>query len=188
MKTKSILLALCGLAISFNSCSDDDDNDPVIENEEEVITNVNFTLTADGADPVTFTWVDADGEGPAEAVAVGGTLKANTTYSAKLELSNVQNGETEDVTEEIEEEDEEHQLFYSTNISGLSVTYTDKDGEGNPIGLETELKTGAAGKGTITIFLRHEPNKSAEGVAEGNIANAGGVNELDATFDVDVVE
>lgn len=186
MKTKSIVFAFLALGISFTSCSDDDD--PVIENQEEVITNVNFTLTATGADPVTFTWVDADGEGPAAPVAVGGTLKANTTYTANLELLNVQNEETEDVTAEIKEEDEEHQLFYTTNISGLSVAYTDEDEDGNPLGLATTITTGDAAKGTITILLRHEPNKGAEGVAEGNIANAGGANELDATFDIDVVE
>ena len=41
--------------------------------------------------------------------------------------------------------------------------------DGNPVGLATSLTTGAAGSGTYTIHLEHEPEKSASGVASGDI-------------------
>ena len=41
--------------------------------------------------------------------------------------------------------------------------------------------------GLLTITLRHQPNKEAAGVADGDIINAGGESEAMATFEVSVV-
>ncbi|MEZ7887763.1 MAG: type 1 periplasmic binding fold superfamily protein, partial [Flavobacteriales bacterium] len=60
------------------------------------------------------------------------------------------------------------------------------DEEGNPIGLSTVLTTGEMGSGTITVTLRHEPNKDAAGVSSGDIANAGGETDIEVTFNVEI--
>jgi hypothetical protein len=57
--------------------------------------------------------------------------------------------------------------------------YADADGDGNPIGLRNRATTPAAGSGTITAILRHMPNKSAAGVASGDITNAGGDTDIE---------
>ncbi|WP_029209417.1 hypothetical protein [Aquimarina agarilytica] len=193
MKMKKIALALCSLSIAFTSCGDDDDNnavkpDPVVPNQEEVITNINFTLTPTTGTPVVLKFEDLDGDGGNAPTITGGTLKANTTYTGVLELLNNQNGKSENVTEEIIEEDEDHQLFYASSIKGVTIAYTDKDADNNPLGITTTVTTGDAGMGNINLKLRHQPNKSAEGVKEGKIGNAGGVTEADVTFDINVVE
>lgn len=92
----------------------------------------------------------------------------------------------EDVSEEVREEDEEHQFFFSTTVDGLSIAYDDMDEDDNPIGLATRLTTGNAADGTMTIILRHEPDKKASGVSGGNIANAGGETDIEVTFNVSV--
>lgn len=92
----------------------------------------------------------------------------------------------EDITEEIEEEDDEHQFFFTSSVGGWSVSYDDADGEGNPVGLATKLTTTGAGSGSLTVILRHEPDKSASGVAGGSITNAGGETDIEVTFDVEV--
>ena len=46
------------------------------------------------------------------------------------------------------------------------------------------LTTGDAASGNITIILRHEPVKDAEGVSDGDITNAGGETDISVTFPV----
>ncbi|MFT6148889.1 MAG: hypothetical protein ACJAUH_001575, partial [Saprospiraceae bacterium] len=85
-----------------------------------------------------------------------------------------------------EEEAEEHQFFFQTTLNDLEVIYDDQDADGNPIGLTTTVTTGNSDTGTITIILKHEPNKSAAGVINGDITNAGGETDIEVTFGVDV--
>ena len=112
------------------------------------------------------------------------TLAANTTYMGTITLLNEQEDPAEDITEEVEEEALEHQFFFQTTVSGLSVSYNDEDSEGNPIGLSTNVTTTNSGSGTLTITLRHQPDKSAANVSDGDITNAGGETDISVTFDV----
>lgn len=63
-----------------------------------------------------------------------------------------------------------------------NITYLDLDENGNPLGLEFSLQTGAPSIGNFTITLRHDLDKFAEGVSEGNITNAGGDTDISVTF------
>ena len=62
----------------------------------------------------------------------------------------------------------------------------DEDENGNPIGIHFELQTVGPNSGPLTIELRHEPNKDAEGASEGNSDNAGGETDISVTFGVEV--
>ena len=184
MNYKFGILLFIVTAVTFSSCKKDK---TVIPNEEEVITTLNYTLTpVGGGTAVTMTFRDVDGDGGNDPVITGGVLAANTTYTGAMELLNETESPAEDITEEIEEEDADHQFFYSTTVNGLSVSYTDQDDDGNPVGLKTEVSTTGTGTGEMTVILRHEPNKSGAGVSSGNIANAGGETDIEVTFDVDV--
>jgi hypothetical protein len=93
----------------------------------------------------------------------------------------------EDITEEVEEEDEAHQFFFTlTAALDMTVSYDDEDDNGDPVGLVNTVTTTGASSGTLTIILRHEPNKDAAGVADGNITNAGGDTDVQAEFDVTI--
>lgn len=184
MKIFKYVFALI-LVITLASCSDDDTPEPV--NEEEVITTLTATLTATDAATVTLQIRDLDGDGPdAPVISSPNVLLPNTTYQGRIELLNETESPAEDITEEVEEEDEEHQLFFSTTGNITSVTYNDTDGNGNPVGLSFTVTTGDAGSGTITITLRHEPNKTADGVSDGDITNAGGETDITVTFDITI--
>ncbi|MEN8928705.1 MAG: type 1 periplasmic binding fold superfamily protein [Flavobacteriales bacterium] len=174
------------LVATLSSCKKDEE-DPIIPNEEEVITTLKYTLTpSTGGTPVVLTFQDLDGDGGNAPTITGGTINANTSYTGAIELLNETESPAEDITAEVAEEDDEHQLFFEPSASDISVAYTDMDDDGNPIGLATTLTTMAASTGTIKITLRHEPAKSAAGVSAGDITNAGGETDIEVTFSLDV--
>jgi len=183
MKKLSLLITLFSTILIFTACK----KDPEEVVDEEVITTLRYTLTPDsGGTPVVLSFQDLDGDGGDAPIVMGGTLAANETYSGVMVLLNESESPAEDVTEEIEEDDDHHQFFFQSTLDGLSVSYDDEDGDGNPLGLKTNLSTGSAGSGQLTVTLRHEPNKSASGVADGNIENAGGETDIEVEFDIDV--
>jgi len=183
MKKLSLLITLFSTILIFTACK----KDPEEVVDEEVITTLRYTLTPDsGGTPVVLSFQDLDGDGGDAPIVMGGTLAANETYSGVMVLLNESESPAEDVTEEIEEDDDHHQFFFQSTLGGLSVSYDDEDGDGNPLGLKTNLSTGSAGSGQLTVTLRHEPNKSASGVADGNIENAGGETDIEVEFDIDV--
>ena len=177
-------LALIAVSIFLiGSCKKDD---PEIPNEEELITTLIYTLTPEsGGTPIEFSFRDLDGDGGNAPIITEGTLDANTTYNGSLVLLNETESPAGDITEEIEEEDEDHQFFFNVSSSlELDISYDDQDGNGNPIGLATIAVSGNASQGQLTIVLRHEPNKTAAGVSDGDITNAGGETDIEVTFDV----
>ncbi|MDZ4846690.1 MAG: hypothetical protein SH857_14205 [Chitinophagales bacterium] len=185
MKTKKWLLVLTTLSFSvfLNGCKDDSP-DPV--NEEELITTLRLTFTPTAGSPVVLQYQDLDGDaGGNPPVLTGDTLNANTAYAVVVEVLNESVDPADNITEEVEEEGEEHQFFFQfSSALNLSFTYSDLDAGGYPIGLASSAQAGAASMGTLTVTLRHEPNKHATGVEDGDMTNAGGETDIEVTFDV----
>ena len=172
------------LAFILFSCSNDDSPSPV--NEEEVITTVTVTLV-NGSNTIILKSQDLDGNGPnSPVVTISGNLDANSTYLGTIEFLNELQNPAEDITLEIKEEGVDHQIFYQLANSLGSFSYDDVDDNGDPIGVEFTLSTGNAGSGTLTITLRHEPNKDASGVSSGDITNAGGSTDAQINFPITV--
>ena len=88
----------------------------------------------------------------------------------------------DNITAEVQAEDEDHQFFYTPTNNIATIAYTDQDANGNPVGLTFTVTTTAATTGNLTVVLRHEPNKSATGVSDGDITNAGGETDIEVTF------
>jgi len=186
MKIKFFGALAISLLVGLSACKKEQET-PTVPNEEEVITTLTYTLTPTaGGTPVVFSFKDLDGDGGNDPVIVHADLKANTEYMGVIELLNEQETPAEDITAEIKEEDDEHQFFYQNDISGLHVHYMDQDDNGKPVGLKTHVVTGAQGSGVLTVTLRHQPDKSASGVSDGEIANAGGETDIEVTFNVNV--
>jgi hypothetical protein len=185
MKAKQILFGLLGLYIIIG-CKKKDN--PIIPNEEELITTMIYNLISqDQTDTVVMRFQDLDGEGGNAPIITGGTLKNGTAYNGTVLLLNEQKTPAEDITLEVMAEAEEHQFFYQA-LSGLdlSIAYADADQNGNPIGIKSIITTNAVSNGELVVILRHEPDKFATGVASGDITNAGGETDILVSFDVDI--
>lgn len=160
------------------------DPDPV--NETELITTINMTWTPEGSGaPVLFQFRDLDGAGGSAPLITVGDLMPNTTYSVEVEMLNETTNPATNITNEIILEGTEHQFFFATTEGiTLSFSYDDTDTNGAPIGVKTTMFTGDAATGKLQLTLRHDLNKGASGVAQGDITNAGGDTDAQVEFDL----
>jgi hypothetical protein len=182
MKTSIPLLSIIAL-LFMTSCTDDDA--VTIINEEELITTVELELTnsADATNVVLFKSVDIDGEGPDDPViTITGTVNANSTYQGAVRFLNESIAPSENITEEVIEESNEHEVFYISSITDLTITKTDVDVNGNPLGVFVTFQTGAIGTGTLIVVLRHEPIKPNDNTLIG----AGGETDAEVSFNFEV--
>ena len=186
---------LVGLIVTgglFTSCGDDDA--PAAENEEEVIDLVTLTFTPQGGG----TPVVAKAEGP------GGinfeydviNLDINTTYDLSIMVENSEEGEN--ITEEIEEEDDEHMFFFSFtedifsdpagngNVDNRSddINYNDQDADGNPVGLATTWTTAgtSSSNGDFQVILKHQP----DGIKTATSTSTDGESDIELTWTINI--
>lgn len=182
MKTIKLLAILFIAGLTFTACSDDDHDHDDHDHEEEVITTATYTLT-NGSDVVTLKYQDSDGEGGNPGTyTVSGPLTANSIYTGVIKLENETETPADDVTVEVKNEADEHEFFYTSSISNVTITKTDNDGNGNPLGITTKVITGTAGSGNLTVVLKHEPKKPND----GTVSDAGGSTDLEVSFSITV--
>ncbi|NCT18100.1 MAG: type 1 periplasmic binding fold superfamily protein [Flavobacteriaceae bacterium CG_4_8_14_3_um_filter_34_10] len=184
MKNLKIIVLFFTATLFLTSCSrNDNGGDPI--NEEELITTLRVTLVTNQGPNVVIEYRDLDGDGPnAPIITSSSDLLANASYNASMVVLNETESPVDDITLEIKDEDIAHQFFYQVGggLNITNITYLDLDENGNPLGLEFSLQTGAPSIGNFTITLRHDLDKFAEGVSEGNITNAGGDTDISVTF------
>lgn len=174
--------AIFALAL-FVSCSNDNDT-PEPVNEEEPLTTLTVTLEPQGGGTtITLQTRDLDDDGPEPPViTISGNLTAGVTYNGTIVILNETVNPPEIITEEVEEEDVDHQFFY-TVAGGLDVTteYENFDSNGNPLGTEFTLTAGAVSSGILTFTLIHLPTKPNTGLND-----AGGETDIAAPFNVTI--
>jgi len=182
---KRVVFVLLASSALFLSC-EDEVNDPLIPNEEEVITTLTYTLTGAGS-VHTFTFQDLDGAGGNAPMITVDTITSGVSYNGSLSLLNETESPAGNITAEIFAEAEEHQFFFQSSDLALSVSYSDTDANQQPLGLLSELSASDPGDYSLTITLRHEPDKSASGVSDGDITNAGGETDIEVIFQIHVL-
>ena len=175
-KLNIILFATILISVS---CSNDQDDSPELINEEEVITTVVLTINSTDNPTQTIRW-SVDQDNSQEAIS----LKSNTEYQVAISfLDETDPSDIEDITEEVIEEADEHQVFYS--FSNISVNYssgtTDTvDSNGNPVYINSFWTATTIGSGTVQVFLIHEP------VTKTSTTRNGFGGETDVAIDIPI--
>jgi len=171
---KFSLYSLLAVGVFITGCDDDDPPPP--ENDLEVITDVTliFTNDANASDVVMAGAQDPDGAGVQELQILNEiNLDINTSYTLTFAVLNNLETPGEDIGEEVAEEDDEHQLFFSFSNDAFTspggngnidssadpIGYNDMDDNGNPLGLSTSWTTSSdpLSGGTFTARLQHQP-------------------------------
>lgn len=178
------------MLMALSACKKEDPvtppSTPPPVNEQEVITTLLVRLeNSTGGETKLLQWRDLDGPGANDPVITADTLTAAAIYNVSIEvLDESDPNNVKDITEEIAAEAAEHQFFFIVSGSNVTVAYNDADGNGAPIGLSSIWTAGDASEGTVTVILRHEPDKGAAGVSDGDITNAGGDTDIEVGFPV----
>ncbi|MEM6316790.1 MAG: T9SS type A sorting domain-containing protein [Bacteroidota bacterium] len=198
--TSSVSDGTTNFDISWNLTVVDDADAPECENEEEVIDRVTLTFTPTaGGDPVVAVASDPDGPGPQDLTVQPISLMESTAYQLSISLENTAEGEN--ITEEIQEEDDEHQFFFAFgeelfelpngdgNIDNPAdpVNYNDQDDNGLPVGLSTNWTTACTSEGNVMsnfrVVLKHQP-----GVKTATSGFNDGGTDIDITWMMTVVD
>ena len=194
MKTSKFFINTClclTLALSFTSCSDDDDTPEAVDDEEAITGLVlTFTNQDDDTDTVVLTWDDEnldevidDGEQTVE-----GEFTADGVYDAVIELFA---GDEDFLEEDILEDQaaiDAHFFVYDTDLD-FSMVRSDDDytrSDDYDLGVLTTWTAGATtGSGYISIALFHESpsvdDSDGFGDAEGTDT------DIDISFDVEIL-
>jgi hypothetical protein len=148
---------------------------------------------------VTASAQDPDGTGIQELQILGAiTLAADTEYTLTYEILNALDlTDIENIGDEILEEDNEHQFFFSFtenvfanptgdgNIDAAAdpINYNDDDENGNPVGLSTTWTTTstASSEKSFTVRLQHQPD-----VKTATSGSNDGDTDFELTFDLNI--
>ena len=114
-------------------------------------------------------------------------LDTNSTYHVGIFFYNDSDPDNiEDVTLEIIEEADVHQVFYEmTEISGFSIAAASddiKDSNGNPLFLKTNWTTTSETSGDVVAYLIHEATSKTGSTR----ADFGGATDVEIEFEVHV--
>lgn len=177
--TKTSLFFLLTTLLIIGCGKDDDGPKPTTTppiNEEELITTVKLTFVdTAGNQPTVEAWFrDPDGDGgnvPTQFDTI--RLVANTVYNTTITLLDESKNPVEDITQEVEEEADEHLFCYTPNGINLTIIRTDTDGTFE-VGITTQWATGNGSVGTTKVVLKHQP-----GVKDGTCAPGDTDVELD---------
>lgn len=193
------IIALLTFILIF-SCSKDKDPEPA--HEEEVITLVTLEVTKVGSSNTMKYNFEVEGhdhddhgeedhdddhdDHDGEHIEI--ELEANSSYNVSMLIYNdTDPNNIENITLEIIEEKDEHQVFYAiTNeLSGFSIVSASddtKDSNGNPLFIKTTWTTTGETSGEVVGYLIHEPTSKT-----GSTRNDfGGATDFEIEFEVHV--
>lgn len=180
-------LLITAAVATFSSCSKDKVETPNPD-EQELITTLRLDLTpASGGATQQFVYKVENGMGS----STPGTIRIDTiklapvtTYNAVIVVLNEKAQPVQDVTGEVISEKDEHLFFLAgspaTGAGSVSTSGGSVDGAGKPFNQAFTLTSGAAGSGSFTITLIHEPTDKNATTA----AAAGGETDAEGTFPV----
>lgn len=145
-----------GLLLALGACGE---SSTAPGGENEVISRVTLTLTPSTGGTALVTYIDdADGNGPtapSAQVAVPALVRG-VTYTGTVKFENRLSNPVEDITEEVEDEANEHRVFYTVTGTGVTVSTTDVDGQNRPLGVRfTKAVAAGATAGTTRVVLCH---------------------------------
>lgn len=188
MKSLKFLSVFFIAGLSLTACSDDDDNTPEPVNEEEVITDVSLTFTNDEGQETTYTFTDPQFRDDSYVAPVI-SLTEGETYQVEADFFNNSNPQDPEViTEEIQEEADDHFLIYQFNNATVDLMRTDgaasTDSNGIQIGLSTVWTATATSNGSVVVSLIHEAE--TKDTSDGYGSFTGGGTDAEVSFDLEI--
>ncbi len=156
---------------SFSSCKKDDPKKPVDTNPQEVLTTIlikgyNLNDSSNSKYQFSYKWEDLDGDGANAPIIDSLILDTGIVYNCEILIIDKTKIPFDTVSNEIEEEKNEHQFFYAPNtnlIGKFSTEILDFDDNNPklPVGLKIKISTKSNQNyalpliGSLNIVLSH---------------------------------
>lgn len=122
---------------------------------QEEINTLKISFTQSGSTK-TFTWTDPDGAGGNNPTIDTIVLDSASSGPGLIQVFQLINGASTEVTGEIASKKEEHQFFFvPANLGTFSIAASDKDANGLPVGLTFGAQTGSPANGLLRVYLSH---------------------------------
>lgn len=181
---KSLWLVLA-VSLLTGACKREVDN-PAPTDDNEAITTATLTLTSQTTPVQTVTATVENLNTTADVSRATLNLRANATYTGAVTLLDKTKTPTLDVSAEVKQEANEHLFIYTFtpavgSPASMTIAATDKDTNPAPgpypVGLATQVNTGAVGTGILKVILKHQPNAK-------NGTTSPGTTDLDTDFNV----
>ncbi len=150
------------LSVMVISCGKDETTP---DGDGELITTHRVSMTESGSTgSQVFTFRDVDGPGGQNPSAFDSIIvNANRSYSVSLQFLNESVSPAEDITTEVVDEANDHQVYYEPAGVVINVLGPNLDGVGLPLGTTSTWNAGAIGTGRMKITLKHKPGTKAAG-------------------------
>lgn len=183
-KNSFSIFAISSLLL-FASCKDKADS-PIPNEENELITKIHLHLVGetDSTKMGHAEWIDLTPDDTAGRSIDTLLLDTGTVYLGEIELSDESKNPPVDISEEVEEEKDDHLFIYRQDPLESTVKYTieltDKDGKNLPVGLRFKFTTkNISGNSRLRVILKHQPGSKDGSEAPGDI-------DLDVWFPVKI--
>jgi hypothetical protein len=166
------------LTLLFTSCSKDD---PDAINEQEYISNVVVTLASEDGESQTVDW------DLSEMNSQNINLRVNTNYNVNVSfLNNSDPSDVDNITLEIIEEADEHQVFFEFADVNVNVTSASNDTKVGTRGvlINSVWNATSAGTGLVRLYLVHQPTNFNATTREA----MGGFNDVSIDIPVTITE
>tara|TARA_B100001175_G_scaffold265151_1_gene235378 strand:- start:6223 stop:6834 length:612 start_codon:yes stop_codon:yes gene_type:complete len=193
------IIALFTFILIF-ACSKDEDPEPA--HEEEVISLVTLEVTKVGSsETIKYNFEveghdhddhgeedDDDDHDDHEGEHMEIELEANSSYNVSMLIYNdTDPNNIENITLEIIEEVDEHQVFYAITdeLSGFSIASASDDtldSNGKPLYIKTTWTTTGETSGDVVAYLIHEPTSKTGSTR----TDFGGATDFEIEFEVHV--
>lgn len=184
-KVQKLATIVLGASLLFTACKKEEVNNPEPV-EQELITTVRLIVTNNSGFNKTFNYKVENGFGGTQGnITIDDIVLApNTGYDVAVEVWDESKTPADNITEEVIAESHHHLFLFeshpATGAGSLTFINGSKDDEGAPFNQAIKVNTGAAGIGSLTVTLKHEPtNKNAT-----NADLAGGETDAEAVFPV----
>jgi hypothetical protein len=179
-----ILIISAVVMMTMNGCNKPGVASPILPGNEFLTTTI--LVVTDPANPAfhdTAIW----SKNPPNGLQAPDTaqaflhLQANHTYNLHIGILDSTQTPPFNVGQEIDSLRANYHLFCFNTSSGLNLSVTPTDHDGNtpplPVGFYDSFMTGGASTGTLEVILHHQPNVKNGQCAPGSI-------DLDVTYQI----
>lgn len=133
--------------------------------DHATVTTVTLTLTNTASLATqSFVWEDLDGTGGSAPNRIDTvTISADSVYKGSLAFENRKASPPVNITTDILNERNNHQVFYTVSGGGqVTIATTDLDARNLPLGLKTNWTNARKSTGMVTFSLSHYPDSTTK--------------------------